>query len=534
VYFQDGGTVTIQSSVITGNQAGLGQGGNGGGVGLLHLYSEGGYGAAGATIADTTISGNSAPGYGGGLLASGVELTLTRSTVSGNTGVDGAAGVGVSYANGTIENSTIAENTTDGYGGGLYAYYADVTVKETTISGNTALGDGPGIYAYAASGVTVLNSIVANNGPGADLLDDSDSFFDVGHSLIENEDVAQINDLGGNIFGVDPQLGPLQNNGGPTLTMKPAATSPAVNAGDPAFTPPPSTDQRGLARVVGGRIDMGAVELNAGTVQFSLAAQNVNENAGTATVTVTRTGGTDGAASAQVSVNGASTATGGGADYTFAGATVNFPDNSATPQVINISIVSDATDEPNETIVLDLGSPAGAALGAPATHTITILDDDLAPPPAADVSILKSLVPGSVTVGDTVTFNLAVSNGGPDAAADVVVTDTLPAQLTFVSATPSAGSCAGTVVVTCNLGTLAPSGSATVTIVARMTQTGPATNVANVTTTAIDNDPADNTSQVTFTIAAPVHIGIPTLDQRMLALLASLVAAAALGMLTKK
>jgi hypothetical protein len=65
----------------------------------------------------------------------------------------------------------------------------------------------------------------------------------------------------GNIFGVPAGLGPLANNGGPTLTQLPLPGSPVINAGDPAFVPPPATDQRGQPRVQGGRIDIGSVEV---------------------------------------------------------------------------------------------------------------------------------------------------------------------------------------------------------------------------------------------------------------------------------
>src|SRR5207245_147631 len=50
--------------------------------------------------------------------------------------------------------------------------------------------------------------------------------------------------LAGNLVGVSPNLGPLQDNGGPTQTRLPAAGSPVIDAGDPAFVPPPATDQR--------------------------------------------------------------------------------------------------------------------------------------------------------------------------------------------------------------------------------------------------------------------------------------------------
>jgi LPXTG-motif cell wall-anchored protein len=64
-------------------------------------------------------------------------------------------------------------------------------------------------------------------------------------------------------FDADAKLGPLGPNGGPTDTHLLLAGSAALNTGDPAFVPPPSTDQRGDPRVVGGRIDVGAVEMPA-------------------------------------------------------------------------------------------------------------------------------------------------------------------------------------------------------------------------------------------------------------------------------
>ena len=529
IYFQDGGTVTIQSSVITGNSVNAVEGGSGGGISFVYGYS---YGEV-ASVIDTTISGNDGGGYGGGIASVFLYgLDIQRTTISGNQAESGA-GVASIYTVGTIENSTVAENTASLYGGGIYSVYSYLTVKETTISGNTAASDGPGIYAYEYSELDLVNSIVANNGPGADLVDDGTSSFDVSYSLIENPDVATVNDNGGNIFDDDPELGPLQDNGGPTFTMKPAATSPVIDLGDPAFTPPPATDQRGFDRVSGGRIDMGAVELNPGTLQFSVIAQNVNESAGTASVTVTRTGGIDGAASAQASVDGSSTATGGGDDYTFAGATVNFADNDATPQVFNIAITDDGAVEPSETIVVTLGTPVGASIGAPSTHTVTIVDDDVAPP-SADVSIMKTLEPGPVTQGSNVTFTLAVMNEGPDAAANVVVTDALPPQLTFVSATPSTGSCDdGPVTITCNLGALGALDSETITIVATMSGSGTTTNTATVASDTADGDGTDNSDQVTFTILPAQFAAVPSLDPRMQILLAALVAAAALGMLKR-
>jgi hypothetical protein len=67
----------------------------------------------------------------------------------------------------------------------------------------------------------------------------------------------------GDQLNTDPILGPLQDNGGPTFTHQLLTVSPAIDAGDPNFIPPPGFDQRGPGydRVVNGRIDIGSFEV---------------------------------------------------------------------------------------------------------------------------------------------------------------------------------------------------------------------------------------------------------------------------------
>ncbi len=118
--------------------------------------------------------------------------------------------------------------------------------------------------------------------------------------------------------------------------------------------------------------------VSAGAVQFSTAASNVNESAATATLDVTRTGGSSGAASVNYQVTGG-TAT-SGADYApLAAGTLNWADGDATPRSVTINLMDDATDEPAETIVLQLSNATGATLGTPTAVTLTINDDDSAP-----------------------------------------------------------------------------------------------------------------------------------------------------------
>lgn len=121
-------------------------------------------------------------------------------------------------------------------------------------------------------------------------------------------------------------------------------------------------------------------------------------------------------------------------------------------------------------------------------------------PCGADLAITKDGPAGRAPTGRNMTYTLTVTNNGPDPAADVVVTDTLPA-VTFVSATPSQGSCnqaAG--IVTCNLGALGNLASATITIVVKPTQAGQITNVATVTASTEDAIAANNSASVQTTV----------------------------------
>ncbi|TML31422.1 MAG: DUF11 domain-containing protein, partial [Actinobacteria bacterium] len=117
-----------------------------------------------------------------------------------------------------------------------------------------------------------------------------------------------------------------------------------------------------------------------------------------------------------------------------------------------------------------------------------------APPiPTADLSITKT-GPATAQNGGTITYTLSVSNAGPFDAHNVTVDDPLPAGETLVSATPSQGSCSGT--VTCDLGTVANGGAATISIVASVTAScgSTLTNTATVSGDEPDPDTSNNSS----------------------------------------
>jgi uncharacterized repeat protein (TIGR01451 family) len=131
-------------------------------------------------------------------------------------------------------------------------------------------------------------------------------------------------------------------------------------------------------------------------------------------------------------------------------------------------------------------------------------NDATSTPVPVDLSILASDSPDAVSSGGNVTYSITVSNSSGVAAINVVVTDTLPAGVTLVSATTSQGACGGTSVVTCNLGTLNAFGSAFVTIVVTTGAEGLISNTAAVTASTFDPNTADNTATSSTTVGQSV------------------------------
>jgi uncharacterized repeat protein (TIGR01451 family) len=123
----------------------------------------------------------------------------------------------------------------------------------------------------------------------------------------------------------------------------------------------------------------------------------------------------------------------------------------------------------------------------------------------ADLSIAKTDSADPVTTGSEFVYAVTVSNAGPDAATGIEVVDTLPNEVDFASATPSAGNCdlRGAKRVDCSLGSLAAGGSATVQIRVRAVRDGQATNMASVSGTPTDPNQANNEATQQTTIQEP-------------------------------
>lgn len=245
------GQTKIIDSKINGNGFGIE---NNGGV-LEILRSE--------------ISGNSSPG----ILSYGGFVTVRDSTIANNAGFYGG-GVVLTYFyprlknsghaidfNAVIENSTISGNQAS-YGGGIFFDEWVVKITNTTVTMNSA-ENFAGIGAFQGSQLFVRNSIIAGNttanGP---------------------EIVGSLTDLGNNIIGGNPMLGPLADNGGPTRTHSLLAGSPAIDAGNNCVLTANgcgdgnsalSFDQRGHGRV--GTVDIGAFEFSAPAALFEVAGR---------------------------------------------------------------------------------------------------------------------------------------------------------------------------------------------------------------------------------------------------------------------
>jgi hypothetical protein len=205
-----------------------------------------------AMIEDSVISGNSAPNGGGIFVFDGSELEVLRSTISGNTATDGyGAAIGsIGPAVVTLVNSTISENIGAGNAIGISYSEGSLTLTNCTVTGN----QGVGVYSESnTSSINLTNTIIANNG-ASDCISNS-PITDLGYNI--DSDGSCISHA--TSFAADPMLGPLSDNGGPTMTHALLAGSPAINAGDCAGGTI-TEDQRGVARPQGPACDIGAYE----------------------------------------------------------------------------------------------------------------------------------------------------------------------------------------------------------------------------------------------------------------------------------
>ena len=271
------GGIEINGGSITLNRAELNQNN---GRGILANSTD-------ISITDSTVDRND----GGGILARASRVNISRSTLSNNVSRDSGAAFLSIESTLNLASSTVSGNVSLEDGGGLYGT-GEFLIDGSTIFNNTALGVGGGI---AVAAVTVQNSIIAGNSDNGTAPDINASQLTLTSSLIGSNagtDLAAAPigspDSAGNLIGtaplpIDPLLGELDDNGGPTLTHALLPGSPAINAGSNELAinqdgAAQLTDQRGSARFVDGNesgiatIDLGAFEYNlSGTASLTPA-----------------------------------------------------------------------------------------------------------------------------------------------------------------------------------------------------------------------------------------------------------------------
>lgn len=241
----DEGTLTLSAMDISGNLAD-----DAGGAILMT-----GADVGNLSISDSSITGNLVGTGGGAIFLSGslAVATITRSTIAGNTG----GGI-VSHIGLTLLNSTITGNT-DSIGAAVSSD-SDLTITNCTITGNTGTS---GVGGIQATNPTIGNSIIAGNiSPTADKDISANSVTSQGFNLIGVGGIAGLvaSDKQGTVNApLSPMLAPLGDFGGSTQTMPPLPGSLAINGGDNTLAQG-NFDQRGLPRIAGVTVDIGAAE----------------------------------------------------------------------------------------------------------------------------------------------------------------------------------------------------------------------------------------------------------------------------------
>lgn len=305
--FEEGGAVFVQGgewTVTTSNFSDNSAGANGGAI----SGRVSGATSASVSISDSTLSSNTAAGYGsprgGAISSTGVSFAITDSVISNNTAALQSGAVWFQgYPNYTATLSLTGSTLSGNAPGAITAYGGPVTIRESSIHAND--GARATIDSLDSTAVSLINTTVSSNTPNYGALfavtlvvenstligNSADGIGYAGDLEMRNSVIAgsQSQDCdAGNVTSIsannnnfigdgscaggavnlltgDPMLGPLQNNGGPTLSHAPMPGSPLTDAGDNGSCP--IADQTGMPRPVDGDGDSVA-DCDIGSVEF--------------------------------------------------------------------------------------------------------------------------------------------------------------------------------------------------------------------------------------------------------------------------
>jgi hypothetical protein len=262
----NGGTLTVVNSTLANNQITNGTGGP-----LYDSAGAGLYNAGSAALVNTTIAGNKGAYAGGGVYNSG-GLTLTNATIANNSGYNGGGlyNAACGCGDATLNNSTLTGNYAKQFGGGIYNPAGTVTLTNTIVAGNGTGYHGPDILT-GPSGITNYTGVnlFSQTGvgrPGTDIVQTDLTEVFANLTTIDPDGVPASGD--------EFQAGTLANNGGPVQTVAIKVGGNAQNTGSNTDLPPDSfdlnnnantaeplpVDARGQLRVFGAAVDIGAFE----------------------------------------------------------------------------------------------------------------------------------------------------------------------------------------------------------------------------------------------------------------------------------
>jgi uncharacterized repeat protein (TIGR01451 family) len=452
------------------------------------------------TLQGLEVTGGSASGFGGGGIQGGGctssatscdSLSLSDVVVDYNTTTGHANGGGISFTGGgnlTITNSTISHNSTDaagGDGGGIEynttTNPGQLTISNSVISNNTAAGvagagQGGGIYLKQSVGTASIQSTVFRGNTAQKVAADATTgeggaiFVALGalnaHSNVFVGNTA--GNHGGAIFNAAATVAALQSWWG-------CQTGPN--------TPGCDTTSGTVATSPFAVITIGASPGSVNPGGTSAVTADMNHDSASAVITPVLPG--------EFSV-------------TFGG-TLGTP-NPTTATTVNRVAQTTWT----------AGSTPGAG-----TATATIDNGTASAPitvlaPQADLKVTKT-GPATAIAASTITYNLGVSNLGPNDAQAVALTDTLPAGTSFVSLTQTGGSTPFTcgssgATVTCTAATLTNGSAVTFDLVAKVgagvANGSSVTNTATVTSASTDPTPSNNTASSTTTVSTQADLAV--------------------------
>jgi Bacterial Ig-like domain (group 3) len=501
-----GGSSNTGGSTGGGGGTGAG-GGTGGGGGTCSGGGSSNPGGGGSSNPGGGSSGGGSSGGGSSCCAARAAVKAAVAIPGGNGGLGGlggnAQGGGLFIANGMVSltNSTIADNTVAGgnggdggdagtgagggnggaaglsQGGGLYLAAGSLDLTNDTIAYNIAqattgglggvggvagldqTGQGGGVYNNAAA-LSAANSLFGDNSAGFGV-DFAGNFQSADHNLVGNGTGSNLNpaspDANGNLVGssavpINPQIGTLQNNGGPTQTIALLTGSPAINSGDPNAEP--STDQRGEPRDQGP--DIGAFEYQGFTTTALSSSAPTAPRGQTVTFTATVTDVAGSTPTGLVTFKDGSTTLGtsslSGDTATFSTASLAVGDHSITAVYGGNSSFTSSSSSLTETVNPAASTTSLTTSAAPVTygHSVTFTADVASATGIAATGTV-TFMDGSATLGsaklsatEKATFSTSALMPGDHSITAVYSGDTNVAGSTSPALTESVVRAAGT------------------------------------------------------------------------------------------